>query len=479
MLPVRSSWPARSGWFVLVVGLAGSAQADSRLLNGSLGQWLDATAAPQLAELLSTHPRFKGETVRFVELRDGQPLATGTALAQAVEQRLTQQLLRREGVRLAWRDEPETCAVPQDIPYLLGLEIRRDGSRSHRLNISMVDVEEGVWVSGVSLSWEGRLSLAERAALDVKVDVGIAGSTENPLSARDSTRISEIMRGELQCSLPGGLDGPVYLQVPPEAVLAAIAQSLGRAISVTPLAALTLDRERAEWVMELKVRRIGAAGQELVLTLRDTTDDAVVQQVASVFVTGLNVSLPPDPRTIVATNTVEGEPLLHPAAEVLVLPRTPELLTQLSVRDSERNGICDANDAQTDGCVEVDFRLLRPAYLLVMSTQDQRLRSQSCGRNLRLTRPGERRYRIRIPLATQTGTQPDAGFYVLATENRDLALRILRHLNSGPGVCASARGRQSLAAWLSGMKDLLREHEVEIDWRASHLRHSANGIVRL
>ncbi|MCZ6711008.1 MAG: hypothetical protein O7B25_11650 [Gammaproteobacteria bacterium] len=460
---------ASRAFFVTALGLVAllaiPVRADSGLLKDSLGRWLDNTAAPKLAEILSRHPKFKGETVRFISLHNGQRAASGNLLTQAMQQRLTQQLLRSDGVRLVWQDPARTCSAPQSIPYLLGLEVRRNGSREHQLNIAMIDVDEGVWVSGVSLSWEGRLSSAERQALSSRVASGPPGSTENPLSVREGTQISEIMRSGLRCSLPGGLDGPLYITAPTRVELAAIAQSLSRALSVTPLAVITVDREAAEWVMEIQARNVGTAGQELVVTLHDTTSDGVVQQVASVFVTGLDLAVAPDPLNMVAAG---------PAATI-----APELLTQLTLSAASRNGICASSKAQANGCVEVGFELLRPAYLLVMSTQGQQLRSQTCGNELRLAKAGERRYRLRISPTQQLATQPDAGFYVMAVRARTVAQQIARHLNRGPGACSSVRDERSLATWLRGLDDLLRLHEFEIDWRATHLNHSVSGIVRL
>jgi len=157
----------------------------------------------------------------------------------------------------------------------------------------------------------------------------------------------------------------------------------------------------------------------------------------------------------------------------------PVLLSPLTVHDARLDGICDSRKARVNSCVEVGFELLQPAYLLVLSTQDQRLRSQACGRSLRLTEPGQRRYRLRIPPSGNSGSQPDAGLYVLALENRSAAHRIARHLNGGPGACPSTAGDQSLAVWLREFTELLGQHELEVDWRAVHLNHASHGIVKL
>ena len=175
-------WAARyvPTWLLLAIlpGLA-SAASGGELLGGSLGRWLDETAGPELAETLARHPKFRGETVRFVPMLDGRAEPAGNRLVQAVEQRLTRHLIREEGVRIAWERDREPCAAPQQIPYLLGIEIQKRGPDVYHLNIAMVDVDEGVWVSGVSLAWKGRLLPTERAALGTRAIGGPPGSMES------------------------------------------------------------------------------------------------------------------------------------------------------------------------------------------------------------------------------------------------------------------------------------------------------------
>ena len=66
------------------------ARADSGLLNGSLGRWLDTEVLPDLGRTLGEHPRFKGETIKLVSLTAGQPTDRASRLHEAVEAHLTQ-----------------------------------------------------------------------------------------------------------------------------------------------------------------------------------------------------------------------------------------------------------------------------------------------------------------------------------------------------------------------------------------------------
>lgn len=458
-------WPASLA--LLLVALALPAHGEAPLLDGSLGRWLDDSAAPQLAELLSRHPRFKGETIAFAPMRNGNALPGGDRLTQAVEQRLTQNLLRRDGIRLSWHHEAARCAPPQKVPYLVGLEIVSHGTREHRLHIAVVDVEEGIWVSGFSLDWTGRLSTAERTALGTGVDSGLEGTADNPLPLDSAPRIGELMVAGLRCALPGGLDGPLYIHTPADPRLASITGAIAQRIALMPLATLTLKRGQAAWVMGLESRPMSAGNRELALTLRHNLSGTAVQRVASVIVVEDNAVAHSPPTDMPGRVSFHGS-----------RPGSVSLLTDLAAHSAEPVGICGGNRRAGD-CIEMGFELLRPAYLIVASTQDGRLRSQVCGVGLRLSMPGERRYRLRIPPSGNAGERPDAGLYVLAVEKRNVAHRIARHVNRAPGACSGDGTRKSSATWLRELHELLRLHEQEVDWRVAHLAHTASGIVRI
>ena len=69
-LPDPRTRPAIGFVFLLILTLcAVPARADSGLLNGSLGRWLDTEVLPELGNTLGEHPRFKGETIKLVSLR--------------------------------------------------------------------------------------------------------------------------------------------------------------------------------------------------------------------------------------------------------------------------------------------------------------------------------------------------------------------------------------------------------------------------
>ena len=434
--------------------LSAAAHADTRLLNDALGRWLNTSVAPQLTELLSQHPKFKGETVRVVAMQDGKPLAKASRLHQAVEEHLTQLLLRNPGVRLAWNQPSESCGAPVVIPYLLGVEIERDGSRSHRLNISMVDVEESIWVSGANFTWQGRLTAAEKSALRKEFALPPKGTVDSPLPVSAGDQIADIMGRHLHCALPDGLDGPLYLEVAQTRPLTRILGQLRKDLTLTPIGAVTPDRTEARWLLSLQANPLGGQTHELSLTLTDATQEGT-QRIASVFVIGL------DSRA--------GGSQPRP-------PHTGDLLSSLSYNDSTATGrVCTRRQLQANKCVEISFDLLSPAYLFVLSSTGRSLNSTTCTRSPRMAKAGERTFRLRITPSASPQTA-DAGFYAIAVNDRGVARELARHIARGPCESDQSWDRSS---WLGRLDRLLAQHQDTYQWRAMHLNHTPQGITDL
>jgi len=177
-----------------VIGLlapaAGALAATSEVFGGPLGSWLRAEAIPEFTALLGQHPRFKGERIRVVGMQDGVPVTQSNALGQALRSELTNKLTRIKGVQIAWQAPSAGCGVPLQAPYLLGVEVIEERRGQVLVRIAMVDVEEGVWVSGAHQQWRGALTLEERRALATPLVDAPAGTIDAPLASRNIAKIA-------------------------------------------------------------------------------------------------------------------------------------------------------------------------------------------------------------------------------------------------------------------------------------------------
>lgn len=458
-------FPRRSNrgvsWLLLLcLALPLPVVADSGLLTSTLGRWLDTQVLPELTLMLGEHPRFKGETIRLVSLDGGRPTDRSSRLHQAVQAHVTQRLLKNPGVRIALPDQAErSCAVTEQVVYLLGVEIERDGSGYHKLNIGMIDVAESVWVSGVNHTWRGRLTATETAALAQEVASAPAGTVDNPLPVGSSRQIAESMHRHLRCAHPEGLDGPVYLAPAAEPELNRVLASLRSELATAPIVALTGDQDASQWVLSLSTSHPGTGGRLRQLGLLLTEQQGqVTQQVATVYVSGWHSTgaTPADTQIAEYDRQTNGE-----------------LLSEMQLAPAASEGICDVDAARSRQCAEVSFHLQEDAYLFVLSSSDRRLTSTSCESRLVQASAGERRYRLRLP--PSSGTLPDAGVYAIAVRDRQAASAISRHIRTG--VCS--RPLAGSSAWLTGLDTLLETHAGSTEWRAIHVSHAPDGIERL
>ncbi len=440
------------------------ARADTGLLSSKLGRWLDTEVLPELGRTLGEHPRFKGETIRLVSLSGGRPTDASSRLHEAVQAYLTQRLLKRSGVRLAWtQPEGETCGVTQQADYLLGVEIQPDGRNHHQLSIRMIDVAESIWVAGVSHTWHGRLTALEASALRQPVATAPRGTVENPLPASATRAVAKTLLRHLRCAHPRGLDGPVFLENGEDAELNRLLAGLTSELATAPLAALTSHRDEAEWVLSLRARETGTVVElDLMLTEQN---GGITQQVATVFMDAGPPGTrrrPPDTR--IATSTDAGPDR----------PAHAGLLSDLYLLPASSEGIC--RGAESRKCAEVGFDLHRDAYLFVLSSGNRALSALSCDARLVTASAGARRFRVRVPRADSS--LPDAGMYVLAADSRKAAKALSRHIRAGLCGQPPRRGSRN-ESWLARLDALLAEHAGAIEWRAIHLSRTGDGVARL
>ena len=171
------------------------------MLDGELGRWLEKEAAPHLLDTLDRHPRFNGEILRIVPMRNGEPISATDRLNLTIQRALEHRLLQSTGVRIATQGNPGRCDLRTDIPYLLGVEVGGDGLNRHRVHLAIADVQEGLWVNGASKTWSGRLTSAQRAALREQISVAQPGSLANPLSIRDAAAVANTLYRQMTCDL--------------------------------------------------------------------------------------------------------------------------------------------------------------------------------------------------------------------------------------------------------------------------------------
>ncbi|MDH3453170.1 MAG: hypothetical protein OEN20_12200, partial [Gammaproteobacteria bacterium] len=73
---------------ILVVAAAQAIPTTAESREKDLDRWMDRELIPHVRQQLLVHPRFKGETVMFVVLKDSAPTPVSNALALSLRDRL-------------------------------------------------------------------------------------------------------------------------------------------------------------------------------------------------------------------------------------------------------------------------------------------------------------------------------------------------------------------------------------------------------
>jgi hypothetical protein len=464
-------------WAVLMMISSGVVHGALDLENTDLARWLNQQGGPTLTRMLADSPRFAGETVRLVAMVDGRVSQQQTSeLTQAVLNRLSQAVLAQSNARLQWHSAKQFsgCVPTPATPYLIGVELRAQGSR-HRLTIRAVDVAEGVWVSGLDLEWTGRLSRAETRAATQKSLVVIGDA---PLSITSHAEIAQRLVEGFKCTWPRGLDGKLYVQASPGGEMVAILAEVKRQLSVTSLVALTPVQSKASWILTLQLldqpNPAAVDVTELAMMLRPAQVEDQTQQVASIAVSGARYKAP---RRAVAKapETPRPAPVIsHP-----VIASHPDLLGDIKVLHASRDGVCAKSPRPALDCVEVSVELRSHAYLFVFTAEDQTVGPLSCYQKLKMVKPGDRRYRMRVAIPDPQSVDRETGFYVVAVSNERVAHKLNRLFHDAPGGCVTDRQLVSNAQWLDQLAGLLRTHTGDISWRATHFVRSGSSVAQI
>lgn len=451
-----------TGSFLLGTAAALAADSDAKrsvttaLFGGELGRWLEQQAIPELVTLVGQHPRFRGEQIRVVTMTDGLPTIAGSGLSHALRDRLTHQLTRVQGAQIAWQNQPSHCGPPRKSPYLLGVEISAESRSNALVTIAMVDVEEGIWVSGGYLQWRGALTQAERRALSLGVTSAPVGSIDSPLPGVERDQISKLLLRQIECSLRGGLEGSVQVSVanPDDELLEALALELREALAQSATLTLVGSSEsgqdgainQTEWQLELKTS--SDVGESVVAMLRSKA--AGDTQLAAVYVqrsvSGRVAGATQAPRERHSSGTKSPAPASVAA-----------LIEQLHEVPAEPGDQCFRRSA---ACLEVQLELAAPSYLFVLRTQPSgEMNLGSCNSPLARDKTrGTKRFRMQV-------RDSGAGFYALATQDIKLAGRLHRELAAGAENC----GERARGDWLELLATTLAEADKSVDWQALHI----------
>ncbi len=206
----------RRGLTLLLIIVAQAIPATAASKDQELDRWVDRDLVPYVRQQLLAHPRFKGETVMFVVLRDNVPAAVSNALALSLRDRLLDAAVDTPGVSIGWQQGRGTSQLApaaidctqNDVHYYIGLELEQLLDSRYAVTLRALDLEDRSWVTGFGRGWQGRLTTIQRQAMrQARVDETFLGSRDVPFNLAQTDLLAAHLAHALSCTLLRGDNG--------------------------------------------------------------------------------------------------------------------------------------------------------------------------------------------------------------------------------------------------------------------------------
>lgn len=231
----------------------------------TLERWLDRELIPHVTRQLSEHPRFKGETVLFVVMKDGTPAAISDTLTLSLRDRLLDAAVDKAGISIGWRqrEAPATAAACQkdQVHYYIGVETSRELNGQFAVRVRALDIVQSEWVGGFGRQWSGYLTTPEHRAMRQRdTDALFLGTRDVPFAAGQNDLLASYLAHELACTLHRQLAGDYVIERTTSGddpgALGGTVELIGNNLVRSRALALTADRQRSNAILSGKAHRI-------------------------------------------------------------------------------------------------------------------------------------------------------------------------------------------------------------------------------
>ena len=492
---------------ILALFIAIPAAANER----NLDRWFDQELVPFVADQLVEHPRFKGETVMFVVLRDNAPASASNALALSLRDRMLTAAVATPGVAIGWQQgrsgaaldaQPQDCTL-DDVHYYIGVELSQKLDSSYAVNVRALDLEDRNWVTGFGRRWQGRLSTTQRQAMrQSRIDETFLGARDVPFTLAQTDLLAAHLAHELSCAMQKRVSDEYIvatdatdLREPASHGLEGTVELISNNLAGRQALTLSSDDSRTNAVLSGKAHRIdGVLFQYwLTVTPQDSEDDVAALS-ASAYVILPDTQLAAIPPTKPA-KTLDTAVKVTPASVSIPNAGKDSLIGPL--RLSSPSSFAECQDGSVAVREATYMTGVRPCSLLQTDAQADsivfflehqanhglvRLAGPECRdrTTARIARKGDF---ISFPIAkTNTARQnwsetfdwllePDLDtFYAVVIADAQIARRIANHMDELPLRCtASIRPGledDELREWLSDFAMITARSSKYVDWRA-------------
>lgn len=485
--------PGMAALFLLLV-LSGASPALTAAPPASLEHWLQQRLLPDISQRLSRHPRFKGQAIQVVGIRDNTLLAEMDGLTGYIRQRLIDRLQAETRVRLIqplpgkpWRHDSRSdtdCPPRNRAQIQITIEVGDAATAGFtRVSVQAIDLVENRWISGFKQVWVGMLSAEDQKKRRRRVvDQSMKGSRQLPFAGDEPDRLAAYLAHTIHCRLNdrGRRDLVLYIDAPGQGAPAyfhKVSHLIGQYLAEYRRLRMSTERDEANAVLAIGTHPIDGQLYQVWADLRQGGSATTGLDVPA-YVRLSAAQLAPPPSLV--------EPRLI-AAFQLIVPRQQTLCR--SPDPWAKGGIALKQDAHlpSGGCFAVHYQAARAStlYLFGQSADGRvtRLLPDPCNAlqlNLQAGQLTEGE-QLHIPGLDQRRSgyfviDDQAGrewIYALAVTDDETQAQVARQLGTVNALCTPARdaGGRSVEAFQATLKQLAESNPDTLEWRAISFHH--------
>lgn len=211
---------SRSLLLILIIPALLSVTAFAARNGADLEEWLAQELVPDAIRELSTHPRFRNQSIEFVVITDDKPQAATNALALSIRDQLRDAAMRESHITVPIKPAAAVALSRRDVDctssnasYRVGIEVREWQGGLVGVDVRVLDMEEKHWVSGFTYSWRGQLDARQRRQLrTTEIDTSLRGTRSAPFDGTESDLLAASLVHEIACALHGQTAGEYVVQ---------------------------------------------------------------------------------------------------------------------------------------------------------------------------------------------------------------------------------------------------------------------------
>jgi hypothetical protein len=498
---------------IVLVLIAQAIPATAQSREKDLDKWLDREAIPHVRQQLLVHPRFKGETVMFVVMRDNLPAPQTNSLAISLRDRLLDAAVNTPGVVVGWQQGRAPAAgggavdcARGEVHYYIGVELGQELDSTYSVTVRALDVEDRSWVTGFGMRWQGSLGTIQRQAMrQSRVDTTFRGSRDVPFTLAETDLLAAHLAQELSCALGKGLTGEYVLST--EAAgnaapdLEAMPVLVGNNLAGRGTAEIAPSPAQGNALLLGMLHRVDGPLHQYWLTVMPhagAADLSTLSASAYVLLPGHALARAEEP----ASTATQGEMARAPAVAARAAVSIPNagaeaLLAPLRIGAADAARDCSSLHTRSAATFTARPRCsllqtVAQSDVIVFFLAHQanhglvRLGDAACReRTLASIGGSGNALRFPIPRTESAGTvaetltwfvEPQVDtYYAVAVTDAHAARNFANHIDRLPLRCSDAvregLSGEELRAWLDRFATLAAESAQHFDWRALQIRN--------